>query len=84
MPVYTIEYIARKLKKMANRKTKRGKINDIIDLIFHPWFGKTRGIAEIADFLAHSANEKRLDLRKFAKYNLTTFIWSIAERRKKK
>jgi len=74
-----LEYTILKLLKAAKRKTPRGAINDIIDLIFHPFFGKTLGVAELLDFLFHSLNEQRIDLIKFAKYNLSSFVFSILD-----
>lgn len=77
MPRYTIDYVVHKLIKASKRKTKVGKINDLIDLVFHPLFGETKGVAEIVDFLLHSINEGKLDFRKFNKYNLHSFIYSL-------
>lgn len=79
MQPYSIEYIKHKLKKMFTRKTDTGKINDLIDLIFHPWFGKTKGLAEIVDFLCHSINESKLDGIKFVEYNFPSLVLSIVK-----
>ena len=77
MPHYEPEWIAKKLIRAAKRKTRTGKVNDLIDLVFHPLFGKTGGAAEILDFIAHSINEGRLDWQKFWKYNGKSFIESL-------
>ena len=71
------EYLLHKLGKALKRRTLQGAINDLIDGLFHPFFGRTCGLAEIADFLAHSLNEGKLDIDKFVRYNLDSFLGSI-------
>lgn len=67
-------YFFRKIAKMIGRKSKKAIINDIIDTIFHPFFGKYMAIPEVLDFIAHSINEGKVDFEKFIKYNLPTAI----------
>jgi len=71
------EWIAKKIMKILKRKTTKGKINELIDLICHPFFGKTCGVAEIVDFILHCVNEGEINLQKFTKYNLKSLIRSL-------
>lgn len=71
------EWVIKKILRALRRKSWRGFMNDIIDVICHPWFGKTYGIAEIVDFILHAINEGRVRVDKFIIYNLNSLIYSI-------
>jgi len=49
----------------------------LIDIFLHPLFGKTFGIAEIVDFILHCVNEGQINIDKFLKYNLRSFLYSL-------
>ena len=74
-----LKYMLRKLLRAASRRTARGAVNDIIDALLHPWFGKTCGLAEILDFILHCANEGEVSLEKFVRYNMRSFVSSVLE-----
>jgi len=70
-------YFFKKLEKMIGRKSRKAIINDIIDVVFHPLFGKYLGIPEVVDFIFHCLNEGEIDMKKFVRYNLPTALASI-------
>jgi len=78
-PLNHFSYFLKKLPRMINRRTRTGIINDIIDVIFHPLFGKYMAIPEVLDFIAHCLNEGKIDLNKFAKYNLPSAMKGVLE-----
>lgn len=71
------EWAAKKILRAFTRKTRKGMINDLIDLFLHPLFGRTFGLAEVIDFILHCVNEGKVDLRKFQIYNLPSFLFSL-------
>ena len=77
MPKDFFSYFLYKMNKIMKRKTRQGVINDIIDLVIHPLFGKYLGIPEVVDFIFHSLNEGKVDFNKFVKYNLPSMLYGI-------
>jgi len=62
-------YVLHKLTKMVKRRTLKGKLNDLIDLVFHPLF-KEHPAWRIIDFVAHCLVEGEINIEKFIRYNL--------------
>ena len=75
-----LRYLRYKIKKMRERKTARGIVNDLVDLIFHPLFGKING-AEALDILAHALIDKEIRVDKIIK---ETILPSVRRRWKKR